>query len=134
MNCMHADSSLLVCGLLDKSIVVYDRSTLQRIYELNGHSDHIWSLDLCDRYIASEDHDVFQYESLILSTSTEMIKIINKTDRYIVSGSWDATAKIWSRKRRGELIHVFRFKDGREVSQVKVAGADGRRIFVASLG
>ena len=49
VNCMHADSSLLVCGLLDKSIVVYDRATLERIYELNGHTDHIWSIDLCDR-------------------------------------------------------------------------------------
>ena len=56
--------------------------------------------------------------------------------RYIVSGSWDATAKIWSRKqhRSGELVHEFRFPDGREVSQVKVAGKGGRRIFVASLG
>ena len=50
-----------------------------------------------------------------------------------MSGSWDATAKIWSRKRQGELVHEFRFPDGREVSQVKVAGG-GRRIFVASLG
>ena len=49
VNCMHADSSLLVCGLLDKSIVVYDRATLERIYELNGHTDHVWSIDLCDR-------------------------------------------------------------------------------------
>ena len=53
-----------------------------------------------------------------------------------MSGSWDATAKIWSReqRRRGELVHEFRFPDGREVSQVKVAGKGGRRIFVASLG
>ena len=53
-----------------------------------------------------------------------------------MSGSWDATAKIWSREqgRRGELVHEFRFPDGREVSQVKVAGKSGRRIFVASLG
>ena len=62
--------------------------------------------------------------------------LITSTDRYIVSGSWDATAKIWSReqRRRGELVHEFRFPDGREVSQVKVAGKGGRRIFVASLG
>ena len=49
VNCMHADSSLVVCGLLDKSIVVYDRRTFKRLYELNGHTDHIWSLDLSDR-------------------------------------------------------------------------------------
>ncbi len=76
VNCMACDDRIVVCGLLDKSIVVYDRETLNLNYELLGHTDHVWSIDL--------------------------------NRRYIVSGSWDATAKVWDRKINGNMVHEFR--------------------------
>ena len=101
---MNCDSALIVCGLLDKSIVVFDRKSFKCKFELLGHTDHIWSIDL--------------------------------NEGFIVSGSWDASAKIWSRAKGGVLEHEFRFPDGREVSQVKIkdSNEDGCKVFVASLG
>ena len=84
---MVCDSSLIVCGLLDKTISVYKRGSLDLLERITGvHTDHIWAMDL--------------------------------NEKYLVSGSWDSTAKIWTRSK-WEMTFSYPFPDGREISGVR---------------
>ena len=57
VNCMTCDSEHIICGLLNKKLAVYDRNTLNLIEMLDGHTDHIWSVDMTQTQIVSGSWD-----------------------------------------------------------------------------
>ena len=44
-------------GLLNKTIEVYDRSSMLKVRTLRGHDDHVWSIDMNREYIVSGSWD-----------------------------------------------------------------------------
>ena len=57
VNCMTCDSKYIICGLLNKNLAIYDRSSLDLVQNLSGHTDHIWSVDLTKELIVSGSWD-----------------------------------------------------------------------------
>ena len=57
VNCMTCDSKYIICGLLNKNLAIYDRSSLELVQNLSGHTDHIWSVDMTKELIVSGSWD-----------------------------------------------------------------------------
>ena len=76
VNCMVCDQDQIVVGLLNKTIEVYERSSLVKVTSDNkkislrsnginriqvrtlwGHDDHVWSIDMNKEYIVSGSWD-----------------------------------------------------------------------------
>ena len=57
VNCMVVDNIAIACGLLNKTVNVYDRKTLGLNLQLSGHADHIWCIDMSSKYICTGSWD-----------------------------------------------------------------------------
>ena len=42
---MTVDKDFIVCGLLNKNIKVFNRTTFETVAVLDGHDDHVWTVD-----------------------------------------------------------------------------------------
>ena len=84
VNCMTCDSKNIVCGLLNKKLAVYDRESLKLVEMLNGHNDHIWSVDMTPSYIVSGSWDF----SVILwkRSNLNILDVYSHPDHREISG------------------------------------------------
>ena len=57
VNCMAVDETSIACGLLNKTVNVYARKTLELSLQLCGHQDHIWCIDMSPRFICTGSWD-----------------------------------------------------------------------------
>ena len=57
VNCMVVDETSIACGLLNKTVNVYDRKSLELSLQLFGHQDHIWCIDMSHRFICTGSWD-----------------------------------------------------------------------------
>ena len=76
VNTMICDTARIYCGLLNKSIVIFDRHTMEKVQVLFGHTDHIWSLD------------------------------INENSTLLASGCWGSSVKLWMREKEEKLFKL----------------------------
>ena len=57
VNCMVVDQDSIAVALLNKVANLYNRSTLELVMSMTGHSDHIWSIDMNKKYIVTGSWD-----------------------------------------------------------------------------
>ncbi len=57
VNCLTCDAQYIVCGILNKELAIYDRKSLDLVKSLQGHTDHIWSVDMNAKHVVSGSWD-----------------------------------------------------------------------------
>ncbi len=94
----------LVCvGLLDGSIQVWNRATLEVERTLTGHTKTVWALVSVGEWLisGSTDHGIRVWDvgtgrcKGTLEGHRDKVRCLAVSGDRLVSGSWDGTAKVW---------------------------------------
>ena len=115
------NTNLIITGSRDKNCHIYDPLSSKLLAILKGHTHYIQTIHVDDEFIYTGSTDQFlrKYELLPLldqmigdnaaaeivtaepahklNDHTEAIVSIDSSDRFIATGSWDKTCKIWKK-------------------------------------
>ena len=120
VNCMVVDDTAIACGLLNKSVNVYDRKTLSSILQLSGHRDHIWCIDMNSKYICTGSWDA---SVIIWSRQTgEKVYTFDHPDSKEISGVKIVGSRIYVSSLSGAIavLEEIEEPEEREVFDLKM--------------
>lgn len=82
-------NGLIITGCMDSIIRLYDGLTSELLYTLVGHEKGIISFSFCD------SHENVHSNTMRVSSSSSSSSTPSDKKIYLISGSWDGTAKVW---------------------------------------
>ena len=145
---LSADGLRVVTGHSDGEAAIWDAQTGSRLFDLSGHSEHIWSVAFSPdgtRAVSSSDpakngeaNTVFLWDAtagrrlFALTGHRKRVRsaCFSPDGQRIITGSDDRTARIWD-AASGKERFVFRLSGENAASVIVMAAAfspDGRRV------
>lgn len=115
------EDGMLVTGSTDRTLIVWNLNTGQRVWDLIGHSSTVRCVEVVGAYIVSGSRDgtLRVWDAAtgrclhILTGHTASVRCIAAWGGgHIVSGSYDHTLRLWE-LQSGRCVSVFRGHDGK---------------------
>ncbi|EGR28845.1 phospholipase a2 activating, putative [Ichthyophthirius multifiliis] len=121
VRCVHIEKNFLISGSTDKTVKIFqfvqELKKYELLYEANFFDDYIYSVKVLQNgngfIIGSKDKNIY-----ILDLSGNPIQVLNGhegpvnslcqyNDNTLISGSWDASSRIWN------------FQEGKEIKKLE---------------
>ncbi len=113
--CLQVTGNLLIAGLGDNTIKIYDIETVKRPRTLKGHTDTVNCLQIAGNrlFTGSLDHTIkiWNLETgkclQTLEGHTDKVSCLQVVGNLLYTGSWDGTIKIWD-INTGECLQTLK--------------------------
>ena len=112
VNCMVVDDTSIACGLLNKTVNVYNRKTLELSLQLCGHQDHIWCIDMSPRFVCTGSWDA----SVIIWSreNGDSLYTFNHPDNKEISGVKIVGKRVYVSSLSGAIVVLEELDDPEE--------------------